>query len=85
MIDNIFGDENKIRQEAMNVIRSLFKVSEGNKLNKLYKSKINSDLMSIENVVNVVINKPQEDILLDMRKIIMPGEITLNIVKENKQ
>lgn len=85
MIDNIYGDENKIRQEAMNVIRSLFKVSEGNKLNKLYKSKINSDLMSIENVVNVVINKPQEDILLDMRKIIMPGEITLNIVKENKQ
>jgi uncharacterized phage protein gp47/JayE len=82
-IDNIYGDESKIQVEAESVIDNLFTVSDENSGSKLYRAKISHDLMNIENVTNVVVNTPVEDVSLGIKKLIMPGNITVNVIKES--
>ncbi len=82
-IDDIYGDESVIENEAINTINNLFQVSDNNPGNKLYRAKINYELMNIENVTNVIVNTPAEDVILDIKKLLMPGNVTVNIIKES--
>ncbi|WP_427340598.1 baseplate J/gp47 family protein [Caloranaerobacter sp. DY30410] len=82
-IDEIYGDEQTIETEAINQINKLFEVSETNHGNKLYRAKINQVLMGINNVVNVIVNQPVSDIVLDIKKLLVPGTITVTVIKES--
>jgi phage-related baseplate assembly protein len=82
-IDEVYGDEQAIETEALNQINKLFEVNETNHGNKLYRAKINQVLMGVENVVNVIVSQPVNDVILDIKKLLVPGTITVNVIKES--
>jgi uncharacterized phage protein gp47/JayE len=81
-IDEIYGDETEAYNLGMAKIDNLFNVDEDNSGYKLYRANIIDSLMSVNNAINVIVNLPDSDIVLDSKKLIMPGTITLNIIKE---
>ncbi|SKC68071.1 baseplate J/gp47 family protein [Maledivibacter halophilus] len=82
-IDDIYGDETQIKLEAENIIKSLFTINDENSGNKLYRAKISHKLMSIENVINVIVNNPLEDVSLEIKNLIILRDVTVNVVKES--
>lgn len=81
-INRLYGDEDLIRAEAIGKINSLFMVTKESPGNHLYRAEITSKLMPIENTTNVIVNTPVEDVTLNPRQLIMPGTITVNIIRE---
>lgn len=80
-IDKLYGDEEKIRAEAENVITNMFKVSKSNNANEFIKAVLISNLMKIDNIKNVSIVSPVADIAVNVRHILVPGIINQTIVK----
>lgn len=81
-IENIYGDEERIKKEVESRIRKLFALSKEKPKNILYRAVITRELMEIKNVTNIKIAVPEEDVVLKKNQIILLGEITVNLIRE---
>jgi uncharacterized phage protein gp47/JayE len=75
-----FVAEASIKAKTNETIKELFKFKNTN-INKLYKAKLSHDLMNIENVENIKINTPADDIILDNKKLLQLGNLNISIVR----
>lgn len=82
-IDKTYGDEAAASTEANKKILELFTLRKGKPKNKLYKAVLTSSLMEVKYATNAKINTPNDDVLLDQKQIILPGTITVQIVKDD--
>ena len=82
-IDKTYGDETAATTEAKQKILELFTLRKGKPKNKLYKAVITSSLMEVENATNAKVNTPSDDVLLDSKEIILPGDINVQVVKDD--
>jgi len=87
-IDDRYGDEEKIEQEATSIIQDMFSlapVDDVEQLNLEYgvdRSLVIGNLRQIEHVLSVVLNNPAEDVRAEFDKLVVPGEITLEMIRE---
>lgn len=82
-IDKTYGDETAASIEARAKILELFTLRKGKSKNKLYKAVVTSSLMEVNYVTNAKINTPSDDVLLNQKQIILPGDIDIQIVKDD--
>lgn len=82
-IDRVYGDKEAAEIEAKNKILKLFTLSKGKSKNKLYKAVLTSALMEVKNATNAKVSTPTDDVFLEQKQIILPGNINIQVIKDD--